>query len=255
MAESCSPTPGLRRSPRLTSTPLTLESRLVLHSSALDAPAMDSGPALSAEKCSSRPATKKYRGVYELKSLGALPAINSGPSLSAEECLSRPASEKYRGVHELKSVGALPANDSSPALSAEKCSSRPASKKYRGVFELKSLGALSPVEKRGSVGSGLERGGSDGKRLRSREVQFPFGERESDDGESGMVELLGGLMEKRKPKKIKTRPSSEKEIPKTKSTTCFFVGEPVAEEEARERWSWRYELKSKNTKCQSWKLK
>ncbi|XP_058188980.1 DNA (cytosine-5)-methyltransferase CMT2-like isoform X2 [Rhododendron vialii] len=254
VAESCSPTPGLRRSPRLTSTPLIVESLLVLHSSALDAPAMDSGPALSADKCSSSPATKKYRGVYELKSLGALPAINSGSALYAGKCLLRPASKKYRGVHELKSLGALPAIDSGPALSAENCSSRPASKKYRGVFELKSLGALSPVEKRESVGSGLERGGSDGKRLRSREVRFRFGERESDDGESGLVELLGDSMEKRKPKKIKTRPSSEKEIPKTKSTTCFFVGEPVAEEEARERWSWRYELKSKNTKCQSWKL-
>ncbi|XP_057467663.1 DNA (cytosine-5)-methyltransferase CMT2-like [Actinidia eriantha] len=83
------------------------------------------------------------------------------------------------------------------------------------------------------------------KSLRSRKIPF----RVVGD-ENGNTKLA----EDRRPKqKTKTHaPSEEKE--NAEEITCIFVGEPVPEEEAREKWSWRYELKSEISKCQSWKL-
>ncbi|KAH7835368.1 hypothetical protein Vadar_025504 [Vaccinium darrowii] len=231
--ENCLPTSRLRRSPRLTSS-----SPLAVETNSMYVPVIDLGPTLSAEKCST---TKKYRGIRDLKSLGALSC--SSPSTvetnsPAENRLVLYSSALAASMH-------VPVMDLGPTLSAEKCSN---SKKYRGIFELKSLGALSPSEERGRV----ESSDSDRKRLRSREIEIPIGGTESDGGESGLVALLD---EKRKPKKAKTRASSEKEERhEQKSAICFFIGEPVPEEEARERWCWRYELKGKKTKRQSWKL-
>ncbi|KAI3828619.1 hypothetical protein L1987_02724 [Smallanthus sonchifolius] len=54
-------------------------------------------------------------------------------------------------------------------------------------------------------------------------------------------------------KKIKLTASSNKKQSKQKGVS-FFVGEPVTEHEAQERWGWRYELKGKIRKGRSWVL-
>ncbi|XP_071727434.1 DNA (cytosine-5)-methyltransferase CMT3-like [Rutidosis leptorrhynchoides] len=51
----------------------------------------------------------------------------------------------------------------------------------------------------------------------------------------------------------KTRVLSSKKQRKVKNV-CSFVGEPVSEKEAQERWGWRYELKGQRREGQSWIL-
>lgn len=53
--------------------------------------------------------------------------------------------------------------------------------------------------------------------------------------------------------RCKTRASSNKKQRKLKRAS-FFVGEPVPEDEAQERWRWRYELKGQRRMGQSWIL-
>ncbi|GFZ16619.1 chromomethylase 2 [Actinidia rufa] len=79
------------------------------------------------------------------------------------------------------------------------------------------------------------RGDSDGmveKCLRSRIVPIRVVGSEIENTESN-------LLDRRPSKKVKTRASSKKK----EKSFCFFVGDPVPEEEARERWLWRYDLK------------
>nr|AVP26961.1 chromomethylase [Salvia miltiorrhiza] len=47
--------------------------------------------------------------------------------------------------------------------------------------------------------------------------------------------------------------SAVKSKKKEKSILCCFIGEPIPEEEARERWQWRYDLKSR-IKGKNWKI-
>lgn len=47
--------------------------------------------------------------------------------------------------------------------------------------------------------------------------------------------------EKRTTKKFESRKSSKNK--KKNSNTCFFIGDPIPDNEAQERWHWRYELK------------
>ncbi|KAF3642124.1 DNA (cytosine-5)-methyltransferase CMT2 [Capsicum annuum] len=47
--------------------------------------------------------------------------------------------------------------------------------------------------------------------------------------------------------------SATKSVKKQKSSVCF-VGEPIPAEEAQQRWQWRYDLKSRKTQRQGWKL-
>ncbi|XP_024958734.1 DNA (cytosine-5)-methyltransferase CMT2-like [Cynara cardunculus var. scolymus] len=61
------------------------------------------------------------------------------------------------------------------------------------------------------------------------------------------------------PVRCKTSVSSTKQQSSTKKQrklkrASFFVGEPVPEDEAQERWHWRYELKGQRRKGQSWIL-
>ncbi|KAA8525105.1 hypothetical protein F0562_007031 [Nyssa sinensis] len=82
------------------------------------------------------------------------------------------------------------------------------------------------------------------KCLRSRKIPFRLVGIENVKTESASMELSG---------KIETFASSEKKQRKQKSK-AFFIGDPVPEVEARERWGWRYDLKGQRSKGQSWKL-
>ncbi|GMQ04063.1 hypothetical protein CsSME_00049618 [Camellia sinensis var. sinensis] len=81
------------------------------------------------------------------------------------------------------------------------------------------------------------------KCLRSRKIPFRIVE-----GENGDTTRLGSVESK-----VNAVASSEKKERKQK-VTSFFIGEPVPEIEARERWGWRYDLKSQRSKRQNWKL-
>ncbi|XP_011092593.1 DNA (cytosine-5)-methyltransferase CMT2 [Sesamum indicum] len=84
------------------------------------------------------------------------------------------------------------------------------------------------------------------KCLRSRKIQFRV--TEDDNGEKTDA-ILKQHASKDECKAKNTIESDKKE----KGTQCCFLGDPIPQEEADQRWQWRYELKSKK-RGQSWKL-
>ena len=62
-----------------------------------------------------------------------------------------------------------------------------------------------------------------------------------DQAESNLINSPESYDEQ-PPKKIKSSNSSRKKRME-KSDSCFFVGDPIPDNEAQERWRWRYELK------------
>ncbi|XP_052210528.1 DNA (cytosine-5)-methyltransferase CMT2-like isoform X2 [Diospyros lotus] len=92
------------------------------------------------------------------------------------------------------------------------------------------------------------------KCLRSRKIPFRVLRTECDDKKTSLTGLPDASADKRQSQKVEGSASSKKKVSKQK-ISCFFIGEPVPEEEAREKWLWRYELKeSQKSNCQSWKL-
>ncbi|KAL2551141.1 DNA (cytosine-5)-methyltransferase CMT2 [Forsythia ovata] len=86
------------------------------------------------------------------------------------------------------------------------------------------------------------------KCLRSRKIEFKL----NVDGTVGKkTARIEDCASKNEGSVKKTMESNENK--KKQNITCRFIGEPIPEEEARERWGWRYELKSQ-TKGRSWKL-
>ncbi|XP_062146124.1 DNA (cytosine-5)-methyltransferase CMT2-like isoform X3 [Alnus glutinosa] len=55
--------------------------------------------------------------------------------------------------------------------------------------------------------------------------------------------------EKRPPKKFKT-PASLEDKQKKHKNMSFFIGDPILDDEAQERWLWRYEMKSQRSRGQ-----
>ncbi|CAK9153274.1 unnamed protein product [Ilex paraguariensis] len=90
------------------------------------------------------------------------------------------------------------------------------------------------------------------KCLRSRKIPFfVVGGQNETKSSSTESPVLG---DKQLPTRSKTSALSAKKEKNGRKSTSIFIGEPVPDEEARERWRWRYELKSQRSKGQSWIL-
>ncbi|KAL3497951.1 hypothetical protein ACH5RR_040683 [Cinchona calisaya] len=102
------------------------------------------------------------------------------------------------------------------------------------------------------VESGLENCESDVsgvKILRSRKIVFQIDGSENVEKKDPLSR--GGSMTNKEPsKKIKNFCKKESK----QKSVCSFIGEPIPEEEAWERWHWRYELKSRRSKNKAWIL-
>ena len=115
--------------------------------------------------------------------------------------------------------------------------------------------ALTQSRERRTQGrKGIEDGlvSSSGKVLRSGKVAVStVGLKRDDEDESGLIEFGDDQEGRQTPVKVNNRPkagngkgsdSSSSKAHKQKSV-AFFVGEPVPDVEAREKWNWRYQLK------------
>ncbi|XP_057478976.1 DNA (cytosine-5)-methyltransferase CMT2-like isoform X3 [Actinidia eriantha] len=187
--------------------------------------------------------------------------MHDHPNVSSDKCLRR--SPRFTPN---TALGRSALCDSSTEQPLKKSSKKPSSKKTKaclakiesdfrscdsdesgtnsGLIEFPEI--LRDEENLEEIKTDCGRGDSDGmveKCLRSRKVPIRVIGSEIENTESN-------LLDRRSSKKVKTRASSEKK----EKSICFFVGEPVPEEEARERWQWRYDLKSQRSKRQSWKL-
>ncbi|KAL3500066.1 hypothetical protein ACH5RR_039159, partial [Cinchona calisaya] len=87
------------------------------------------------------------------------------------------------------------------------------------------------------------------KCLRSRKIEFQIIGNGNVEEKSPFSER--GSAKNKGPPEINK--NSKKKESKKKSV-AFFIGEPIPEEEARERWHWRYELKSLRSKNKCWVL-
>ncbi|KAJ9537437.1 hypothetical protein OSB04_030170 [Centaurea solstitialis] len=84
-------------------------------------------------------------------------------------------------------------------------------------------------------------------------LEFHLCKKEDGDKNTASVGNNGFGYKKAPLVKCKARASSNKKQRKLKRES-FFVGEPVPEVEAQERWHWRYELKGQRRKGESWIL-
>ncbi|KAK4435532.1 DNA (cytosine-5)-methyltransferase CMT2 [Sesamum alatum] len=84
------------------------------------------------------------------------------------------------------------------------------------------------------------------KCLRSRKIQFRV--TEDDNGEKTAA-IVKQHSSKNECNATNTIESDKRE----KGTVCCFLGDPIPQEEAEQRWQWRYDLKSKK-RGQSWKI-
>ncbi|CAI9762558.1 unnamed protein product [Fraxinus pennsylvanica] len=87
------------------------------------------------------------------------------------------------------------------------------------------------------------------KCLRSRKIDFKVNVEGSVERKTPRMEGCPSKNEG----SVKKDMESEKKREKQKKTACCFIGEPIPEEDAREKWAWRYDLKSQR-KDQSGKL-
>ncbi|XP_024173771.1 DNA (cytosine-5)-methyltransferase CMT2 isoform X1 [Rosa chinensis] len=80
-------------------------------------------------------------------------------------------------------------------------------------------------------------------------IQLP--ETETRETEHAFIELPETFVNQ-PPKNVKTFGSSKNR--KKNCETSFFIGDPIPDVEAQERWGWRYQLKSQRSNSQSMKL-
>lgn len=77
------------------------------------------------------------------------------------------------------------------------------------------------------------------KCLRSRKIDFKVNVEGSVEKKIPRIEGCASKNEG----SVKKDMVSERKEKKQQKTACWFIGDPIPEEEARERWAWRYELK------------
>ncbi|GLT80633.1 hypothetical protein SLA2020_520640 [Shorea laevis] len=81
---------------------------------------------------------------------------------------------------------------------------------------------------------------------------FPTATDKKDGRKSSLIELQLSS-EKQSPRKIKPLASAKKKQRRNEST-YRFIGDPIPQDEAQERWLWRYELKNQTSKRKSLQL-
>ncbi|XP_070048219.1 DNA (cytosine-5)-methyltransferase CMT2 isoform X2 [Nicotiana tomentosiformis] len=197
-------------------------------------------------------------------------AVNKSGMERESQALLTPESKKGSALETSASRGSVSVNGAKLELALspepqESASGSRATSKYGTRRELKALLTLESKNSAGygSVNVGEKSRGSRRKDTVSAESPKTSEKLLSESNSVGEKTLRSRKIEgfvnndnnnKGSDKKRKNSSHSVGKNGRKQNSNVCFIGEPIAAEEALERWQWRYDLKGRKTKRQGWKL-